>query len=41
MQFNLEVHLIIEDVGLSARGKFSARNKKEIPNVAHQVHTKH
>ncbi|TWD92251.1 hypothetical protein FB550_12063 [Neobacillus bataviensis] len=36
MQFNLEVHLIIEDVGLSARGKFSARNKKEIPNVAHQ-----
>ncbi|MGW6433953.1 hypothetical protein ACWFPQ_11705 [Peribacillus butanolivorans] len=36
MQFNLEVHLIIEGTGLAARGRFSARNKYDVPNVAHQ-----
>ena len=36
MEFNLEVHLIIEGTGLAARGRFSARSKKEIPIVAHQ-----
>ncbi|WP_160718681.1 hypothetical protein [Bacillus sp. USDA818B3_A] len=36
MEFNLEVHLIIEGTGLASRGRFTARNKHEIPNVAHQ-----
>ena len=36
MEFNLEVHLIIEGTGLTARGRFSARNKKEIAMVAHK-----
>lgn len=29
----IEVHLYTEGTGLSSRGRFSARNKKEIPNV--------
>ena len=35
MEFNLEVHLIIEGTGLAGRGRFSARNKKEMAIVAH------
>jgi hypothetical protein len=35
MEFNLEVHLIIEGTGLAVRGRFSARNKKEMAIVAH------
>ncbi|MEH7158976.1 hypothetical protein [Neobacillus drentensis] len=35
MEFNLEVHLIIEGSGLVAKGRFSTRNNKEIVNVAH------
>ncbi|PLS03313.1 hypothetical protein [Neobacillus cucumis] len=36
MQFNLEVHLIIEGTGIASRGRFSARHKGEISSVAHQ-----
>ncbi|ULT59384.1 hypothetical protein L1999_13000 [Neobacillus drentensis] len=36
MEFNLEVHLKIEGTGLFVRGRFSARNKQDIPAVAHQ-----
>jgi hypothetical protein len=36
MEFNLEVHLIIEGSGLVAKGGFSARNKKEMASVAHK-----
>jgi hypothetical protein len=36
MELNLEVHLIIEGTGLVAKGRFSARNNKEMANVAHK-----
>ena len=36
MEFNLEVHLKIDGTGLAVRGRFSARNKQDIPTVAHQ-----
>ena len=36
MEFNLEVHLIIEGSGLVAKGRFSVRNKKEMATVAHK-----
>lgn len=34
----IEVHLYTEGTGLSSRGRFSARNKKEIPNVIQLKH---
>ncbi|MCM3727064.1 hypothetical protein M3226_15385 [Neobacillus cucumis] len=36
MEFNLEVHLNIDETGLLARGRFSARKREEMSNVAHQ-----
>ena len=36
MEFNLEVHLNIDETGLLARGRFLARKREEMSNVAYQ-----
>jgi hypothetical protein len=36
MEFHLEVHLSIEEVGMLSRGHFKARNRSEVVKVAYQ-----